>query len=432
MLDTLRPKTVVGIKSLARSLKKRDGGTHSLALNKASIQSGFPNYNIALKRLGDGHVATPTLVTAHWRGRDENGQYRAGRKTLILYLEKPVGELLSRQQIRAMASIYWARLAASDHIVVKNLQDSPAQAEGAAIDIARRVLFMLKTGLRPPIGKNRAPNSYDFWPEIPGQDHVREWCHTDSKAFIVTDEPYFNKISSDPEKTDREVWAKTSDWGLQSTSFSGLWNPNRTAFEVAFQKNSSLVVEKLIEKINALDDYFSKIDWSFEDGSFGEEVLTAETTAYQLKRSMPDATRHAFKSHKTVPLSWSADAKRRPNAIMSLDDHLKLGRMIKAVKFSNLHWDNLGRLNTVRSDLENWMFHERFHEDDDGGASTDIYYGGLDSDDVVVLRSKSKEGCISLLESSIELLKSRYPSCKPVRDMVHRLTMTKRLIAKAK
>lgn len=50
-IEDLKPKTVSGIKSLAKKLKKRDGITYALALEAAARQAGFASYKDACIRL---------------------------------------------------------------------------------------------------------------------------------------------------------------------------------------------------------------------------------------------------------------------------------------------------------------------------------------------------------------------------------------------
>ena len=52
-IDHLRPKTLTGIKSLAKAIKKRDGVPHSDALDRASVQAGFTDYRHALASISE-------------------------------------------------------------------------------------------------------------------------------------------------------------------------------------------------------------------------------------------------------------------------------------------------------------------------------------------------------------------------------------------
>lgn len=50
-LNDLKPTTVEGIQSLARQLKKRDGITHTEALDMAAKQGGFKRWAHAVRVL---------------------------------------------------------------------------------------------------------------------------------------------------------------------------------------------------------------------------------------------------------------------------------------------------------------------------------------------------------------------------------------------
>lgn len=48
-LDTIKPTTLEGIKGLAKQIKKRDGVTHTQALELAAKQAGYENFTHARK-----------------------------------------------------------------------------------------------------------------------------------------------------------------------------------------------------------------------------------------------------------------------------------------------------------------------------------------------------------------------------------------------
>lgn len=53
-IENLKPKKIVGIKSLAKKIKKRDGITHTKALDAAARQAGFASYQDAFNKLERG------------------------------------------------------------------------------------------------------------------------------------------------------------------------------------------------------------------------------------------------------------------------------------------------------------------------------------------------------------------------------------------
>ncbi|MGB3456554.1 MAG: DUF5623 domain-containing protein [Litorimonas sp.] len=429
MLDTLRPKTLTGIKTLARDIKRRDGLTQTDALEAAARQSGFPNYHAARKRLAYSTGSALNFVTVHWSGRNEEGRFKAGRKSLHLPLNAYIGDLFTRYEVQMMGATRGTRLAARDHVVVRSVCEKPDQAEEVAMDVARRLIFMQETGLRPPVGPNRAPDDAYFWPKVPHQDHVREWRHGPSGAFVMTDEPYKAAIATDEDNTDRQNWEAGSGWSIHPTSFVGLWNRGMTAFELVVPKTASRIVSDLIGTTEDLDRMLAARTWEFEDGLNGEPFQTACTSPSQLRRSMPDATRYALPSAKTVPMAWHADSKRRPNGIMPLEMHIRIGRIFKAVRHTRNLWDGYNRLGRARSDLEDWMFHE--HRDDPNDeADVDVYYGGIDNDDPFIDQARTVSGAAEMFEEAIRLLKAHYPDSRPLRETVRRIEMTIPIIRK--
>jgi hypothetical protein len=50
-LKDVKPKTLEGLKRLAKSIAKRDGIGHAAALDKAAEQAGYVTYNVARRKL---------------------------------------------------------------------------------------------------------------------------------------------------------------------------------------------------------------------------------------------------------------------------------------------------------------------------------------------------------------------------------------------
>lgn len=58
--DHLQPRTLIGIKKLAKKIKKRDGITHAKALDAAACQAGWSSYSQARAEM-PGHEPTSVL-----------------------------------------------------------------------------------------------------------------------------------------------------------------------------------------------------------------------------------------------------------------------------------------------------------------------------------------------------------------------------------
>jgi len=70
----LRPSTIDGIKRLAARLRVEQNISHTVALDRASVQAGFQNYAHARRMLGGGHKPAPAA-------RSRRDEYQAERRS---------------------------------------------------------------------------------------------------------------------------------------------------------------------------------------------------------------------------------------------------------------------------------------------------------------------------------------------------------------
>jgi len=156
-------------------------------------------------------------------------------------------------------------------------------------------------------------------------------------------------------------------------------------------------------------------------GAFAErqapKVKTRPATVAQKPRAAAGST---VEYHQTlVPAP-----QRRPNATMPLEEHERVGRLLKEVlAASRLRRGVYNRLNGVRSDLEEWMGRE--HRDISNDRFFDMYYheGTLTLD-----RHPTQEvrnGLVARLAEAQQVLKQHYPDTAPLRSILSRIEAAK-------
>lgn len=288
---------------------------------------------------------------------------------------------------------------------------------------ARHIYFMLATGLRPPIGKNRIPRRYQNLPDIPEKDHSFEWMHPETRTYVITDEPYQAKMKFNDHRSEREGWSEAHAWDIKLTSWSGLWNPSMTELYVASEKASKLDLDALVNTINMMPEKMNEASWLISEGLWGD-VFTSPlvNTPQDIRRARAKDTVYAFQSKKTIPMGWNASSDRRPAANMSIKNHKLSGQLIKAVMWSSTcghkaHY----MLNSVRSKLEDWMSHETRHNPISDDEFFDIYYREHKKHGRIADKATTPEGCHSLLNELKALLRKHYPDCEPLRRILKKI-----------
>lgn len=424
MLNTKKPTTVGGIKSLAKHLKRQGDIPYLKALDDAARVAGYHNYQNANRQLETSTQLVENFITAHWNDPQRKpGEKRAGRMTLKIELPGLMGELFSKGEIAALPRSGRTRLVTLDQVVMDNSVHSKDRAKDVLYMAARHLYFMLATGLRPPIGKNRIPRRYKSLPDIPEKDHSYGWMHPDSGTYVITDEPYQARMEFNDHQVERDRWSETHAWDIKLTAWSGLWNPGMTELYVASERASKLDLDALVNIINTMPENMNEASWEISEGSWGDVFKSPLVVTQQdMKRARAKDTVYAFQSKKTIPMGWNASSDRRPAGNMSVKNHKLAGQLIKTVMWSSTcshkaHY----MLNSVRSKLEDWMSHETRNNRISDDEFFDIYYRGHEQEGRIADKASTPKGCQSLLGELKRLLKKNYPDSEPLRRIMKKI-----------
>ncbi len=428
----VQPSTLDGIKRLANQIKKSEGMRHHQALDVAAQAASYECFRHAQNMLsGAKHQSfrdqgQELFLTIYWDDRDSPS---IGRETLRIQLSKSLSELCPKSDWRNTRSLTWFRLVADDHLVSDDLSQSQEFARRMICSAVRELRFMEATGLRPSAEPYMRGTDGDPADKLPRRDHVTRWKDPNSGQSIVVDEPYMDAIVDE----DRQAWADHHNWHLAAAKWPGMYFPNHCSMFVATDASAGYDFEGLMRKIDAIPAPVTDEDWS------GVSVRNHETfcsplaiTPNDKRRAKAKGTIYRFSSKTTVPLGhYSPNNKRKPNAVMPIPSHQKVGRMLKAILHSSARpWSVYTRINTLRSELEDWLSFECGKEHLQGPEFFDVYYRDIEDDDIYVQKASTPQGIIELLNAVKKELEKFYPDCAPLRKSSQRIDTSIKLIRK--
>ena len=243
----------------------------------------------------------------------------------------------------------------------------------------------------------------------------------------MIDEPYSAAIVA----AERSSWAVKHNWHLQASKWPSIHNPYNCSLFVATDASTDFNFQELMSRIDSLPEPVTEEKW------IGVSVESDETfvsplaiTSQDRKRAKAKGTIWRVPTDKTVPMShFSVIDDRRPKAVMQIPSHELLARQIKAILQSkHKPWTVNTRLNTIRSELENWFFAERDRKETDEYGL--FYYGNIAENDPFVLKLKSPNSVIEMLREIKGTLESSYNDCAPLRKLIKKLDTSIRLTQK--
>jgi hypothetical protein len=428
----IHPSTVEGIKSLAAQIRKEQGMKHSVALDLAAKAANFANYKHALRTLSDRRKlpeSTYVLLTAYWYDRG-NG-HRVGRETLRVSLRRPILETCPRSDLKLVRGFGWLRMVAPDHFVRDAIAGSQSNAREDLTSAARSLRFMEYTGLRPSRGFRKTYPKGVVEEKLPGNDHATNWIDPSTGQFILIDEPY----SGVPDEAKRAAWAQRVGWQVIKTSWPGMYFPHSCDLYVAADVRGGYDLGKLVSEIDAMPPPLLEKHWA------GDSSTSWETFVSPMAKSEQDARRarcrgmiYPSATKTTLPYSYNmGESRRRPAAEMAVDDHIKVGGLIKAVlRSSHRPYGVYKRMDSVRSTLEDWLSIEIGRRQLNGPEFFDVYYRETEDDAVYHRRAASRPGVVAMLGELKQKLQETYPDCAPLRQQLRKIDVSIALMSRMK
>lgn len=373
--EEVRPTSMVGIKRLAKAFKSSRKIPHSLALDEAARSAGFENFRHALAKLPpSAAVSAPAprhrlFLSAFWKV--QSGAER-GHELVWVDLSTGWGNLVTRPQMLAQRSLVRLAPDAEDHLSYRHTFTSQSAARRALCAAVRTFHFMDATKLRPTNAHSRVFPGGRSENAIPGRDHYGSWYDPETKGYVFVDEPY--EPAAQHLAVERAAWAARHDYDVVRPDWPGMYNPGGDGgsrlYLVASRKKSP-DLEYLAAALDRLPPALLEADWN----GISSNAMERFKSPAELRRTAQPALQKAV-----VPRPPRKTVVRVPeppkSGRMSIETHEEVGRKLKSVMAHTHRRDGVyKRLNSVRSELDDWIQREYDVHDLPMEQFGNVYYG---------------------------------------------------------
>lgn len=412
--DTIRPTSLVGIKKLAKQIKKTDGIPHQAALDLAARAASFANYQHAHRQLITEHHTV--YITAYWLSDDG---FR-GRETLKIETSRPVLCLATRSQFRATRGLSDMRLVADDHFVCDSLYPTRDSARRQACMAARTLQFINVTGLLPSREDRKRRRKVEKQARLPGMDHPSDWHDPVGNQYILVDEPY---LAPEDRAEERQQWARKYGWDLQVSTWAGMYYPHMTTMYLACERGSGPGLARILATLQKAPPPVTELVWVGDSADDHATFISpAARTPQDVRRAKSVGTIRRRRSARTAPYQLLLGGRnRRPLPRLPLEAHIKIARLLHSV-LSDEDWEVYRRLDSIRCTLDDWAQVEYNRRDLSDEIFHTMYYGeGLGEDDPERISAATIWGKISNLEAVRGTLTHNYRDSAPLRSVLQKL-----------
>lgn len=412
-IDTLKPTTLAGIKTLAKDLKRLRNIKHNPALDLAAQRAGYSNFEHARLALAHDPLASfevkAGFITVHWKD-DEN--HDSGRITLRAPLAKLISKLVViRGGFVSDGFLKAFKLESPDHL--EGILDASSYTAG--LELARSASYALQLMDRTGLSSANLdfPSSViDAFRALESRDHLSWWSMPNAPhGWVVLDEPY--------HQFDRRAWAKSRQFAAKECFRNGL-HRGGVACTTVFASRDQLA-NQVVEALTFI--HASSMNITPEEGDYHTDFLTPYRISVRSERQprsmpLPEGTIQdgsvAYGSLAGQPSNW------RPNYQMPIAEHLKIGCAM-AELLPPFDSDDKDPLHEVKFDLANWLYLE--HGDAITDAIDAAYEGFAAGNAAHTLMGAltTADSRIAAVERMIQLLRSGYPPCKAVEIQLARL-----------
>jgi len=420
--DNIVPSTITSIKRLAKQTRKETDLSYTQALDFASKRAGCQNFAHARKILKDGsgftERDTTLYLTVYWT---EKKPLRWGHETLQLEVSRPINKICNRSQMKHVRSLGFMRSVASDHLISDTFASSQHEARNLICQVGRVICFMDVTGLKPLNDFQAVDPDRNHESRLPGRDHFSEWYDPKTGENFFVDEPYEPAAAHHTE--ERKNWAIRHDWYLVKLNWPGMYYPYNCDMFLFGPNSKNSAMEELKEKIEKMPRPLTVDNWSGVSAS-GLDVFYSPkaTTKQDRRRAKPKCLMYSQPSKATIPYSSYGGSKRRPNATMPVEEHVDVGQMIKSIIESDTRpYGVYRRMDSLRSNLEDWLGLEVGPRGLPGPEFFDVYYHGADKQSPYTKMAKTYSGVIAILKKIKSKLFQYYPDCAPLRQQIRKI-----------
>lgn len=431
LTEDIHPTTLVGVKRLAKQLKKTRSIKYADALELAAKSADCMSFRHAQRTLpmrGFGFSKPYVLLTIYWH--DKDSRPRIGRETLRIELSVPILELCEKSALKYVRGFGNLRMVADDHFVCDSIAHNQEYARSRLCTAERSLRFMEHTELRPYRNRTTYPKVLNR-DKLPNMDHSTDWVDEESGQFILVDEPYGNAPNAD----DRAAWAGRTGWRIEKTGWPGMYSPYSCDLYIGVDDTSNYDLDALIMKIEAMPAPLVIGDWGGESVASWETFLSPMAkTAQDERRARCKGMIYPLPSKSTVPYDYNPGcSRRRPVGELGIEGHKEAGRVIKCSMRSEYSRSVVyTRMSSLRSDLEDWMALEIGRGQLEGPEFFEVYYQWTDEDQSLLETLHSANDVIFALRDLVKSLKRAYPDCAPLRQQLRRVEMSISLLEKTR
>lgn len=261
--SSIRPTTLLGIKSYASDLKKSLGIDHNTALQQAAVAAGFQNLAHARSVLSSAVKATSvprhtTIITCHWKDREAKG---TGTEGLAIDLSTQLGDLVTFEQMKRHPLLSGFFVYDKKQLVGEVMRSSQHSARHTISQVARVLQFMDATGLRPSSSHSRIYPGNKSENRIPGADHTQAWFEPATRAYLMTDEPYEEAIQR--RMLERNEWAHQHGYQVLKAKWNGMYAPDvGSRLYLVGHAKLSIDLGKILTAIDELPEAFRTDKWA--------------------------------------------------------------------------------------------------------------------------------------------------------------------------
>ena len=436
--ETLRPSTLDGIKSLARTLKKKHGLKHSEALEAASLQAGYLNFKHAqnkLTRAGSDSSSPvrspgyPLFLTCYWNDR-RSGE--SGRKTLRIELPKPWAAIIPTTAIKNLPhGMDDFRNSGPDHLSKASTSGSQSRARGYVCAAARVMQFMAATGVTPSRSHSRVYPRGRSSNRIPGMDHPSMWYHPQLRCHLLADEP--NEKAAESKREEREQWSRQHGFAVVRPKWRGMYAPHHfnggSRLYLIANETKGGVPQSILDALDNLPSPPNEFNWKGESapawprftspGTLAGDVPTNKTA----RAGTTSGSRGARNSTEYV--QTLVGPKRRPDGKMTVANHQRVGQLVKSVLIRSSHRAGVHKkLNAIRSELDEWAQQEYDRTQLSDDEFFGLYYQETGRTFPRTIDQDEREQHEESLNQAKAILVDQYPDCAPLRSLLKKMDAT--------
>ena len=405
---SVRPSTIDGIKSLAKSLRREKQIKHAQALDLSAQAAGFNNFAHARRELGD-RPRHSLWITGRWFDRETKAR---GQETLKIALATPYSELVSPSQARCDRYLGNVRAEAPDHLVILSISREQHLARRRVCEVARTLQFMEATGLKPSNARRAYPNR-TIDSRVPDQDHPSVWWDPVHRRHVLADEPYVRP--TDPISPRRLDWAERYGWEIVKPNWGSIyWADGGCWLFLMTDRVKGPSLEPVAKALEKAARPVTASAWSGASAEYYSPVVTpGSQAATAAKAAAEPKPRKPARKRASVAYNMTFVGRRlRPDARMPIAAHQEVGGLLKSVLVAADKRDGVRtRVDRIRSELDEWVMREYRSTELDHETYSELYYHENDGEP---LPSISRDEMIRRLERAKIVLVRHYPDCPPL------------------